>query len=479
MKIYIKILLLVFTLGIVSCDDFLTQEPKHSLTMDNSVKNYEGAKNIVNGVYGVYERATYCGGYLYGYLHCMAGFWDYDYTMYAMGYTQTSDEYTVGQVWSQLYGCINAANAAIEGVSRLPDSEYPSVEVKNALLAEARCFRGFCNLQLLWMFGHWFDTAESPYGIIYRNQSSELSNLMLKRSTVGQSYQYILDDLTFGEEFLEDYKSARKMSKEFAKAMHAKLLLVRGWDNDYKEALGIVNELLTKSSSAFKMENDITQLYEKGWDSNEVLFSRYLGDMPNIANFEIMYAFELYYGDSFSYIVQEWLDNDERYEYTFGTARAPEAWDYSTRDDMLTKLYHRGGFDGLNDMYATYVFRYAELYLMKAELLARTNPGNIEAALAPLNEMRAKYTTPVMAPVTNIKTHEELMDAIYKELVVTLFMENESPWFASLRFEKDGKPWIYTLKPDVSFNKNHYCWPIPDAEIKAHDTPIEQNPDLI
>ena len=82
-------------------------------------------------------------------------------------------------------------------------------------------------------------------------------------------------------------------------------------------------------------------------------------------------------------------------------------------------------------MYATYAFRFAELYIMKAELLARTNPSDISGALAPLNEMRAKYTNPVMTAITGITTQQQLMDAIYKEYVVTLFMENESPWFAS------------------------------------------------
>ena len=70
-----------------------------------------------------------------------------------------------------------------------------------------------------------------------------------------------------------------------------------------------------------------------------------------------------------------WLNEDERHDLTFGTARAPETWDTSTKDNVLTKLYHRGRYEGKNDMYATYAFRYAELYIMKAELLARTNPS--------------------------------------------------------------------------------------------------------
>ena len=460
-----------------ACSDFLTEEPRHSLTMENSVTSYSGAQNIVNGIYGVYETCSSLGGYLYGSLHSMAGLWDYDDEMVNMGYTQSSDNYTVVGIWKQLYSCINAANAAIEGISNLADEEYPSVEAKNALLAEARCFRGYCNLELLWLFGHWFDAADSPYGIIYRDKTAELTNLMVERSTVGESYQYIIDDLTFAEQHLGDYESARRMSRQFAQAMHAKLLLVRGWEGDYAEALQLVNDLLTNAPSTFQMETDLTQLYTNGWDSKEVLFSRYLGDMATYTTYEFIYSYGLFYNNVFEDIPQEWLEEDERYDLTFGTARAPETWDEST-DVVLTKLYHRGRYEGENDMYATYAFRYAELYIMKAELLALTNPSDIAGALKPLNDMRAVYTNPVMSPITGVDTYDELMDTIFKEYVVTLFMENESPWFAATRIEHNGRPWIYTLKPDINFSTNQYCWPIPDDEIKAHSNVIEQNPGL-
>jgi len=476
MKTYIVGLLLAGGLC-TACSDFLTEEPKHSLTMENSVTSYSGAQNIVNGIYGVYETCSNLGGYLYGSLHGMAGFWDYDNMMLNMSYTQSNSGYTITGVWEQLYSCINAANAAIEGISNLADEEYPSVEAKNALLAEARCFRGYCNLELLWLFGHWFDAADSPYGIIYRDKTAELSNLMVGRSTVGESYQYIIDDLKFAEQYLGDYESARRMSRQFAQAMHAKLLLVRGWDGDYAEALQLVNDLLTNAPSTFQMETDLTQLYTNGWDSKEVLFSRYLGDMATYTTYEFIYSYGLYYNNVFEDIPQTWLEEDERYDLTFGTARAPETWDERT-DVVLTKLYHRGRYEGQNDMYATYAFRYAELYIMKAELLALTNPSDIAGALKPLNDMRAVYANPVMAPITGVDTYEDLMDAIFKEYVVTLFMENESPWFAATRIEHNGRPWIYTLKPDINFSENQYCWPIPDDEIKAHSNVIEQNPGL-
>lgn len=474
-------LMLATSLGVTSCEDYLTETPKYSLTTDNAIRDYNSAKNSVTGIYGRYKTCSDLGGYIYGNLHCMAGMWEYDPTMYNMLYTQTSDHYTVKSIWRELYLLINASNSAIEGVSRLDDTEFPSVTAKNELLGEARCFRAYANLELLWLFGHWFDKADSPYGIIYRDKVSELSNLQVGRISVGESYERIIEDFVFAEENAPTLSSPYRMNREFAKAMHAKLLLVRGWEGDYAEALKLVNELLA-AKSAWTMETDLAKLYTEGWDNKENCFSRYTGDGTGdyygIAGYEFIYAYGLFYDNEFTDIVQTWLEEDERFAVTFGTARAPETWDTQTRDKILTKLYHRGRYEGKNDMYATYPMRYAELYLMKAELLARTNPSDIQGALAPLNEMRGRYTNPVMAPVTGVNTYDELMDAIFKEYTVALFMENETPWFAATRINHNGKPWIYTLKPEVNFSTNQYCWPIPEDELKAHETPVEQNPGL-
>lgn len=477
MKKYILLTLLAIV-TLTSCEDYLNQNPTYSLTIDNSVTSYSSAKNIVNGIYGRYAKCNDLGGQLYSSLHCMAGMWTYSQVMYDMGYTQTGNVSTCNNIWSQLYSIVNASNAAIIGVSKLNDSMFPSVEEKNRLIAEAKAMRAFANLHLLWLFGHWFDAAESPYGIIYRDQIADLTNLMIGRSSVGDSYKYIIDDLDFAEKNLGNYESAHRMSRQMAQAMHAKLLLVRGWDGDYAEALKLVNEILSTAPAKFKMESDITKLYENGWNSNEVLFSRYLADGTNFSYSEFIYSYAFYYNPDFTEIPQAWLEEDERHDLTFGTARSPESWDSATKDNILTKMYHRGRVAGINDMYATYNIRYAELYLMKAELMMRANPSDFKSALAQINLMRSQYTNPVMSELQGVESPEDFWDALFKEYVVTLFMENETPWFASLRINHNGQPWIYTLKPDANISKNKFCWPIPDAEIIAHTNTIEQNPDL-
>lgn len=122
-------LLLAGALSLTACDEFLTETPKHSLTTDNSVLNYSGAKNAVNGIYGVYEKyGSNLGGSLYSNLHCMAGFWTYNNEMFNMGYKQSSS--SVEGYWTQLYKIINACNAAVNGINKLSDGAFPSLAEK-------------------------------------------------------------------------------------------------------------------------------------------------------------------------------------------------------------------------------------------------------------------------------------------------------------------------------------------------------------
>lgn len=59
---------------------------------------------------------------------------------------------------------------------------YPSPETKEALIAEARCMRAWAYANLFWMFGHWWEADDCAYGILYRDQMSNLSNLQVPRS---------------------------------------------------------------------------------------------------------------------------------------------------------------------------------------------------------------------------------------------------------------------------------------------------------
>lgn len=468
----------MFTLLVTSCDDFLDESPKHELVETNVVTDYSTAQHILNGIYAQYATDTSIGDLVYGYLSSQAGVSTYFDQQYRMSYNQRN----FSAFWSNFYTMINVCNAAVNGIEKLDVEQFPSETIKNQMLGEAKCLRGFFYLNMLWLYTHWFDNADSPYGLLYKDQVSNLSNMMVGRKTVGESYQLVLDDIEFAEQYAPEFWSPRYVSKQFAQILHVKLLLNRGWEGDYQQALQIVNDVMQKTPSSWKMEPDVRKLYEDAWDSQELLFGRYIGknDITSTVGSNVLfYSYELYWANhSLNPIAEEWIKADPRYEYTFGTAGGPIASQSTIQwNDVCTKLYHGGRVVEPDAKYCTYLFRYAELYLMKAELLARTNPSDIQGALKPLNDMRASYTTPKLEPIT-VNSYDELMDAIYKEYIVTLLYENETAWFVSTRFTHNGRPWVNILKPDVNFTTNQYCWPIPDAEITNHSNEIQQNPGL-
>ncbi|MGY0408585.1 MAG: RagB/SusD family nutrient uptake outer membrane protein, partial [Polaribacter sp.] len=168
-----------------------------------------------------------------------------------------------------------------------------------------------------------------------------------------------------------------------------------------------------------------------------------------------------------------------RWDIVTGEVRSSVTWD-KTKYYTWSKVTRLGRYAGQkasppDEKYATYYFRYPELYIMKAELLARTGASIVDA-IAPINTMHSKRTNPSL-PALNPSTQQELMDMIFKEYFLETFLENGSEFFAALRFGTAGKPWIETIKDGKVLQENKICYPIPNAEMLNNQLMV-QNPDL-
>ena len=172
------------------------------------------------------------------------------------------------------------------------------------MIAEARCMRAWAYANLFWMFGHWWEADDCAYGILYRDQMSNLSNLQVPRITVGESYQKIFEDLEPGLKYLPDFTTPRYLSKQLAQVLKAKLLLnrgvMRGDVQDLKDALDLVLTVKKDAPGSWKMEADLAEMYEKGWESGEVLWTRYMGDITNCAWSEFTYSYAIGYNNTYS-----------------------------------------------------------------------------------------------------------------------------------------------------------------------------------
>jgi hypothetical protein len=491
MKKIFYTLLTIAGLASFSCKHYLDIQPIHSLTDANAVKDLTTAKAAVGGIYATFQNDDWAGG-LYCGLASKAGFVRFLVVDYDMSYTQI----TGSSSWTSFYKSLNAANFAIAGIGKLPDVAIDKTN-KDQLIAESRCLRAWINANLLWNYTHWWADDADKYGLLYRDEVVNLENIRKARITVGESYQKIYEDLDFAIANLGDLTSPRYVSKQFAKALKAKLLLYRGGyrnnATDLQASLALVNDVLTNHPATFSMEANLADVYNNSWDSKENLFVKYLeNDGTRTAKGGYYYTYYLSQigGNTLPLPVGgtltaglvyglDWFSTDPRWPVVTGPVRAAETWDNTMRY-TFKKVARLGSYAGklanpVDEKYAAYYFRYPELYLMKAELLARTG-ASIAQSIAPINEMRSKRVSPVL-PALNPANQTELMDMIFKEIFTETFMENGSEFYASVRFQKDGKPWIVTIKNGVALQENKMCRPIPDAEI-INNTLMEQNPEL-
>lgn len=320
--------------------------------------------------------------------------------------------------------------------------KFLSQNPPHQMIAEARTFRAWVYSHLMWGFSHFW--ADNEYGVLWREDVANFKNIFAERLSVKESYEKIFADLDAGIAALPSYTTSKLLSKEMAQVIKAKLLLNRGWDGDYAQALTIVDNVISTAPASFNMNPDMQQMYKDAWSA---------GTQDNPSSLKSFYP-----------EFDNWINEDARFTTTMGWARA-----ISSSGILYfcpTKLAREGraSTELMNDKFTTYYFRYPELLLMQAELRARTNKS-IAESIASINLMRSKRTNPVLDPLPVPASREELMEVIFKEYCLELYMENGSEWLASLRIEKNNQPIIYLLKPDVStIDENMFCWPIPSTE---------------
>ena len=494
MKTNFKILIIALAVStLVSCDKFLSLTPPHQMTLDNAISTYDGAVSVLNGMYASLSTGSgtsirdYFGGGPFVALSAQAGVSKTN-SSYYYKHLYTSTYAAVSNYWTHWYGCVNSANAAIMGIENLSEDKFPTSGTKAAMLGEARAFRAWVYSHLLWCYSHFW--ADDEYGVLWREEVASLDNILSDRLSVKESYEKIFADIDAGIAVLPDYTTSKKISKQMAQVIKAKLLLNRGWTGDYQAALEIVNSVLSTAPATFKMDPDMVNMYKDAWDSQEVLFARYMEDGAGRAYGEGTYSqMIIQAGDRLTTVNQNnpspltsfqaefasWITADPRYDATMGWARAISAT--GILYFCPTKLAREGRptTDHMNDKFATYYFRFPELYLLQAELRARTN-ASIASCIEPINTMRSKRTNPVLPSLATPASREELMELIFKEYCLELYMENGSEWFAALRFQKNNQPILYLLKPDVEpIDPNMYCWPIPSSETSTNQF-IKPNP---
>lgn len=448
----------VFLLIITSCDSYLEEIPPHSLVESNVITDQATAESALIGTYYPLESinpSPFGANYVSNGSH-MVGF-----TSGSFGNLDEEslvNTFTKGNGWEKSSDMINAANLIIEKIEDVADMEFDENR-KNEIRAEARFLRFFAQYYLFRHYGQFWD-INSNYGGLMRRTPARLSSNDFARSTVAETYDLLFEDLDFVIENGPEFTTVYRASSLLAMAYKAEVLLMRGDGEDLQNAIVLADQVLNNSSRA--KEATYEAVFENGYDSSELLFTRFM-DENNL-------SFVFRFVDSMVQMFGGRFDITPQLENLLG-------------DDLRTPFYKRIDIvDGeevvrVPKIYkddgncVLYYMRTSQMDLVKAEAYARMNQ-KINAIDA-INVLRIRAGEDEL--VAGDISDNELSMVIFNEIAREMALEKGYEWFTAIRLKNlNNEPLIFEIKDEVT-SINQFIWPIPLEEVEFNLL-IVQNP---
>lgn len=466
---YIQLAILLFS--VAACDSLFDNElPPHNLVGENAITNESSAEVALNGIYS-YIQGT---GLMTSYYICdnefRTGLLDptqYYRTIESQQLPELKiqeENMDVSNPWENAYKIVNAANNFIHYVEQLSDAVF-GLNRKTQMLAEAHFMRAFAHAYLLRKYGYFWD-IESKYGPIIRLEPSALSNNNMPRATVKESYQRIFEDLDYAIQYGPNHYSKFRACATTAKAFKADILMNRGATGDYLEAIRLADEVI--ASSEFGMETTYAEIFQKGYDSKELMFTRYLKSPPEMDD-NVGSLLKMFGGGTYQpsgYYLDVFPKEDSRYQITFDSLEFTNLNGTKYKRQIWKKHYVANGDCPM------YYMRVAQMFLIKAEAMLWTDK-DVKDVVEVLNILRSRSGN-TLFKASDYENKEALMKEIFDENIREIGMENGALYYLAVRMKVGNQRMLKSLN-DNYVNDDQLCFPIPRAELE-HNVSVEQKP---
>ncbi|SHI03033.1 RagB/SusD domain-containing protein [Chryseolinea serpens] len=436
-----------FTLLLSSCNDILDTKPYQQLPAASAITDATSANAALLGAYSNVQN-------YYSLNYPTLGFLPADNVRFNGTLNQflqtdqnalTPDNVIITGTWTTIYQAINSANTIIDVVPGLTDPVLTASE-KNKITGEAYFIRAL----------GYFDLGRGWGGVpLVLKPTKTISDAQgIRRSSLPQTYDQVLADLTKAEELLPEAATRNRAVKKTAQALRARL-----------------------------------HLYREQWVDAEAFASTVIGN----SSYALVTPYKAFFTAPF-------LTNESVFELTFSNADPNTIWNnwypsalggqynFQPTTDFIATLNARGGNrssllasvttgsttsiygnlynrSGLRDDPA-YILRIAELYLIRAEARAQQDKlDGADGALADLNAVRQR------AGLANstAATKAEVLLAIEDERRLEFAFEAHR-WFDLVRTKRAGDVLGVT-------DTRKWLFPIPLVDIGADpDLAGDQNP---
>ena len=483
-----SILAVALASSLTSCGDkFLETEMSNGIDFEEALNSTSKIGTALNGAY--YELMYY---YFAGNYATMIGDMASD-IVYKSGnsnhfttfnrFTYAPTDVYLSSIWSQGYAIVDNATRVINAVDELfPTEEDPYNQAYLMVYqAEAKCLRAYAYLSMVNVFCHQAMVDGKSYlnqpGLVIGNEPlTDTSNIpQVKRSTIGETYSYLINDL---EEAIEVFENVGDQDYLFyfgAASAYGLLARANMYLENWDEAINAAENAIDYSGiyTLTYDWDDYARLYAGQATNNESIFALAIDDVYNwsanscgtlYTNYGYSYSPYLFslYGDEDCRVSILWWKYGGQQFYEW---EAPQLCYNSSSPNFGGGKFNYGG--GNTALATNYLINAPEMYLIMAE--GYLNKGDLTNAqenllVVAMRDNAITSTDDLPSDADGLKAF--LMDERAREL----FQEGFRLW--------DLRRWnnetnLYAIgAPNINFGKRgvkcgDIIFPIPADEVNT------------
>ena len=427
-----------------SCAKKLDINPQQYLDQSVALTSQDNINKALKGAYNQLSNAYVLGGDMQLYSELLAAngeiSWEGTYPQPREIYKKAilNNNSFVTNTWLNTYAAINTANAVLESLDIIKNDND-----KNAVKGAALFIRGTLFFELVKLFSQPYSAGNTStnLGIPLRLSSTNVINekSYLKRSTLDESYQQIIADLTMAESLLPASNGVFATNVAAAAEL-SRVYLQMG---NYNKALLEANNAITNFSGS--LTTTYAGAFNNTLNSSEDIFALQVSDQDGDNDMNLFWSTTDFGGrDGDVSILSKHLNlyepNDDRLKFFWmgNDAYRSGKWKYQYRNLPLIRL--------------------AEMYLTRAECNFRLGSVVGSDPSSDINKIRNRSSLGNLSALT--------LDNILKERKLELAHEGQAVHdLKRTKGSADG----------FSYNAKEMVLPIPLREINASNKVLVQN----
>ncbi|MDF7814095.1 RagB/SusD family nutrient uptake outer membrane protein [Hymenobacter sp. YC55] len=445
-------------MSVSACESFLDVQPRESVADDQTITDQKSAATALNGVYSALASGGYYGtsfqsiGYLTGDNVQWTG--TQSQVQEFINHNVRADNATISTVWSSIYVTINRANHIIRSVPAVGDPLLTEA-LRNQYVGEAYFLRALAYFDLARTFG--------GVPIITEPTLTATSNQGVARATQEETYAQVLRDLEAAEPLLPNpaavttndrYRATRKT----VWALKARLYL---YQQNWGQAEAYATRLISDNANYQLVAPFNAWFANNARGTRESVFELFYNGTTEVNNHRGQWQPTANGG------TRQWAPNQALVSLlTTAPNNTPNGRSTLIAATNSTtwygNLYYRSpGSD------PSYIFRIAELYLIRAE--ARAQQGKLTDALTDLNAVRTRAGLAASAATTQAA----VLLAIENERRLEFALEPHR-WFDLARTGRATALFPDPLNASAPLPSFRLVLPVPISQLQV-DAALTQN----